>query len=122
MRSPFLARDKNYNHFELGTKVEVVVYAMSGEEICKIYVTIDDWYLTCKIQKSAELDRPMRDLIEADLMDEPLFIALQELVGDCLRVPSCSIGVVDVSCNGIGVASGGMAMPSLRSSLDTFTN
>ena len=46
--------------------------------------------------------------LKAYLMGDQFVIAFQEKVGGCLRVPSCSIEVVGVTCNGIGVASRAM--------------
>ena len=113
MKSTFLARGKTYEVFQPGAKVEVVVVAMSGKEICKIYVTTEDWYLIYKIQKLSESDMREKDLaLKAYLMGDQFFIAFQEKVGGCLRVPSCSIEVVEVTCNGIGVASRAMTMTS----------
>ena len=88
--------------------MEVVVVAMSGEEICKIYVTTDAWSLIYRIQKLSESDMPGKDLAKAYLMGDQFFIAFHEKVGGCLRVPSCSIQVMEVTCNGIGVASRAM--------------
>ena len=59
MKSTFLARGKTYEVFQPGAKVEVVVVAMSGKEICKIYVTTDDWSLIYKIQKLSESVMPL---------------------------------------------------------------
>ena len=112
MKSTFLARGKTYEVFQPGAKVEVVVVAMSGEEICKIYVTTDAWSLIYKIQKLSESVMPMRGLAKEYLIGDPFFIAFQEEVGGCLRVPSCSIEVVAVTCNGIGVASRAMTRTS----------
>ena len=112
MKPTFLARGKTYEVFQPGAKVEVVVVAMSGEEICKIYVTTDAWSLIYRIQKLSESDMPGKDLAKAYLMGDQFFIAFQEKVGGCLRVPSCSIEVVEVTCNGIGVASRAMTRTS----------
>ena len=109
--STFLARGKTYKVFQLGAKVEVVVRsALSGNEICKKSVTTDEWYLLYKMQKFSDSDMPMEDH-EADL-SEPFFLAFQEDVGGCLKVPSCSIEVMEVTCNGIGVASRAMTRTS----------
>ena len=106
MSSLFLGRGKNYKHFALGDEVEVVVYAcMTGEKIDTIWITVDHWYLLYKIQKSTECDGPMRDIMKAETEDDALFIAFQEHVGGCLRVPSWSIKIGDVTCNGIGVVT-----------------
>ena len=110
MSSTFLARGKTYKVFQPGAKVEVVVVALSGNEICKNYVTTDEWYLLYKMQKFSDSDMPMEDH-EADL-SEPFFLAFQEEVGGCLKVPSCSIEVMEVTCNGIGVASRAMTRTS----------
>ena len=75
--------------------MEVVVVAMSGKEICTIYVTTDAWSLIYRIQKLSESDMPGKDLAKAYLMGDQFFIAFQEKVGGCLRVPSCSIEVVE---------------------------
>ena len=64
MKSTFLARGKTNEVFQPGAKVEVVVRAMSGKEICTIYVTTDDWYLIHKIQKLSESDMPMKDVVK----------------------------------------------------------
>ena len=112
MKSTFLARGKTYEVFQPGAKVEVVVVAMSGEEICKIYVTTANWYLIYEIQKLSESDMPGKDQAKTYLMGNQFFIAFQEDVGGCLRVPSCSIEVVEVTCNGIGVASRAMTRTS----------
>ena len=113
MKSTFLARGKTYEVFQPGAKVEVVVVAMSGKEICTIYVTTDAWSLIYKIQKLSESDMREKDLaLKAYLMGDQFFIAFQEKVGGCLRVPSCSIEVVGVTCNGIGVASRAMTRTS----------
>ena len=113
MKSTFLARGKTYEVFQPGAKVEVVVVAMSGKEICTIYVTTDAWSLIYKIQKLSESDMREKDLaLKAYLMGDQFVIAFQEKVGGCLRVPSCSIEVVEVTCNGIGVASRAMTRTS----------
>ena len=93
MKSTFLARGKTYEVFQPGAKVEVVVVAMSGKEICTIYVTTDAWSLIYKIQKLSESVMPMGGLAKEYLIGDPFFIAFQEEVGGCLRVPSCSIEV-----------------------------
>ena len=111
MSSTFLARGKTYKVFQFGAKVEVVVRsALSGNEICTKSVTTDEWYLLYKMQKFCDSDMPMEDH-EADL-SEPFFLAFQEEVGGCLKVPSCSIEVMEVTCNGIGVASRAMTRTS----------
>ena len=121
MKSTFLARGKTYEVFQPGAKVEVVVVAMSGEEICKIYVTTDAWSLIYKIQKLSESDMREKDLaLKAYLMGDQFFIAFQEKVGGCLRVPSCSIEVVGVTCNGIGVASRAMTRTSKIKAITNF--
>jgi hypothetical protein len=44
MPHTFWAQGKKYNEFECGSKVEVgVYYATSGEKLCNIYVTVDEW-------------------------------------------------------------------------------
>ena len=122
MKSTFLARGKTYEVFQPGAKVEVVVVAMSGEEICKIYVTTANWYLTYQIQKLSESDMPRhgKDQAKTYLMSNQFFIAFQEDVGGCLRVPSCSIEVVEVTCNGIGVASRAMTRTSKIKAITNF--
>ena len=114
MKSTFLARGKTYEVFQPGAKVEVVVVAMSGAEICKIYVTTANWYMTYQIQKLSESDMPRhgKDQAKTYLMSNQFFMAFQEDVGGCLRVASCSIEVVEVTCNGIGVASRAMTRTS----------
>ena len=112
MKPTFLARGKTYEVFQPGAKVEVVVVAMSGKEICTIYVTTDAWSLIYKIQKLSESVMPMGGLAKEYLIGDQFFIAFQEEVGGCLRVPSCSIEVVEVTCNGIGVASRAMTRTS----------
>ena len=117
--STFLARGKTYKVFQLGAKVEVVVRsALSGNEICKKSVTTDEWYLLYKMQKFSDSDMPMEDH-EADL-SEPFFLAFQEDVGGCLKVPSCSIEVMEVTCNGIGVASRAMTRTSKIKAITNF--
>ena len=117
--STFLARGKTYKVFQLGAKVEVVVRsALSGNEICKKSVTTDEWYLLYKMQKFSDSDMPMEDH-EADL-SEPFFLAFQEDVGGCLKAPSCSIEVMEVTCNGIGVASRAMTRTSKIKAITNF--
>jgi len=99
--------------------VEVVVRsALSGNEICTKSVTTDEWYLLYKMQKFCDSDMPMEDH-EADL-SEPFFLAFQEEVGGCLKVPSCSIEVMEVTCNGIGVKSRVMTRTSKIKAITNF--
>ena len=110
---PCITKKPMSSDFGGGGKVEVpLVNAMTGEEIAIIYLTTDEWSLFHEIQKLSESDSPLRDIIKADLVGRPVFIAVQEHVAGCLKVPSCSLHVVDVSYNGIGVASRDMALTS----------
>ena len=70
MKPTFLARGKTYEVFQPGAKVEVVVVAMSGEKICKIYVTTDAWSLIYKIQKLSESVMPMGGLAKEYLIGD----------------------------------------------------